>query len=78
MIKKNFDIELDTIGLHCPLPLLKCKQQLRHMSPGQILFVRASDAGSFRDIPAYIETSPHELIVAEVQGDDFAFYIRCQ
>ena len=32
-----FDVELDTCGLNCPLPILKAKKALTAMQAGQVL-----------------------------------------
>ena len=56
------DQYLDALGLNCPLPLLKTRQALRHLTPGQTLAVVASDAGSVRDIPEYVRQSSHQLV----------------
>ena len=44
------DTVLDACGLHCPLPLLKTKQALAALAAGQLLEVRSTDAGSWRDM----------------------------
>ncbi len=54
--------ELDASGLRCPLPLLKAKQALRSLMPGDVLRVLATDAGSVRDFQAFAAISGHELI----------------
>lgn len=61
----QIDERLDACGLACPLPLLKAKQVLNSMAEGQILEVRATDAGSVRDFKAYADLSAHELISTE-------------
>jgi tRNA 2-thiouridine synthesizing protein A len=61
----QIDERLDACGLACPLPLLKAKQVLNGMAEGQILEVRATDAGSVRDFKAYADLSAHELISTE-------------
>mgnify|MGYP000091130514 FL=1 len=62
MTEIQIDERLDACGLACPLPLLKAKQALNAMSVGQVLEVRATDAGSVRDFKAYADLSAHELI----------------
>ena len=70
------DRELDVRMLACPMPLLKTRQQLRHMQDGEVLLVRATDPGSARDIPAYLGQVAHEL-VHRIDGDDeYCFWIR--
>ncbi|HSG02088.1 MAG TPA: sulfurtransferase TusA family protein [Marinobacterium sp.] len=61
----QIDERLDACGLACPLPLLKAKQALNRLEPGQVLEVRATDAGSVRDFRAYADLSAHELISTE-------------
>lgn len=56
------DERLDATGLACPLPLLKAKQALNKMAPGEVLEVLATDSGSVRDFAAYADLSAHELI----------------
>lgn len=62
MTEIQIDKSLDATGLSCPLPLLKAKQALHALQPGQVLEVKATDAGSVRDFKAYADLSSHELI----------------
>ncbi|NMT63850.1 sulfurtransferase TusA family protein [Marinobacter orientalis] len=68
---------LDASGLRCPMPLLKTKLELNSMAPGQELEVIATDAGSARDIPAFLRLSCHELVSSSEQGGCFTFVIKC-
>ena len=72
------DHRLDARGLRCPLPLLRTRQQLRGMQSGQLLLVVATDEGSWRDIPAYLGQSSHELVHSEEGGGEFRFWIRVE
>ena len=56
------DIDLDTKGLQCPMPLLKAKQSLNRMSSGQVLQVIATDQGSVRDFQVFAAQSGHTLL----------------
>lgn len=62
---------LDASGLSCPMPLLKTKLALKSLSEGEVLWVRATDAGSWRDIRKYVEMTNNELIEA---SDDQCYY----
>lgn len=68
---------LDASGLRCPMPLLKTKLELNAMTEGQQLEVVATDAGSARDIPAYLGMSCHRLISQSEHHGEFRFVIRC-
>ncbi|MDX1803147.1 MAG: sulfurtransferase TusA family protein [Alcanivorax sp.] len=77
IISEQTDLQVDACGLQCPLPLLKTRQALRHMRPGQMLVVQATDAGSARDIPAYVGQSSHQLVRREQADGCYTFLIRC-
>ncbi len=66
---------VDARGLRCPLPLLRAKQQLNGCAPGECIEVWATDAGSERDIPAWIALSGQELLHREAGAGLFRFVI---
>ncbi len=70
-----FDVLLQVCGLRCPMPLLKTKQALSSMTPGQVLKVVSTDAGSWRDIPGFVTLTSHQLVKQEQSGEQFIFYI---
>lgn len=76
MTEIQIDERLDACGLACPLPLLRAKQALNSMSVGQVLEVRATDAGSVRDFKAYADLSAHELISTEEVDQVFIHILR--
>ena len=53
---------LDVTGLNCPMPLLKAKQALNTLVPGERLQVIATDPGSVRDFRVFSEQSGHALL----------------
>ncbi len=62
-------IEVDAIGLACPMPLLKAKRALHAMQVGQRLRVLATDQGTVRDFRVFAEQSGHLLLdSAEANG----------
>jgi TusA-related sulfurtransferase len=75
-VPAHYDELLDTSGLNCPLPLLKTKQSLNTLTPGQVLKVIATDAGSWRDIPVFINNSVNELLHAEHDQDQYRYWIK--
>ena len=58
----NIDVELDTRGLNCPLPILKAKKSLASMNSGQLLRVVATDTGSLRDFQAFCKQTGNDLV----------------
>jgi TusA-related sulfurtransferase len=72
----NIDIELDTRGLNCPLPILKAKKALAGMESGQHLRVVATDAGSVRDFQAFARQTGNELVDQQTAGNDFIHVMK--
>lgn len=77
MSENLIHLNVDARGLQCPLPLLKTRQALRQLQPGQLLAVTATDAGSARDIPAYVGQSCHQLVRSSESEKGYQFVIRC-
>jgi len=70
------DQVLDVCGLPCPLPLLKAKQALSRLEVGQLLEVRATDAGSWQDFASYVELSVHEMPARDERDDVYHYWLR--
>lgn len=68
--------ELDTRGLHCPLPILKAKKSLNDMLSGQLLKVVSTDAGSLRDFQAFARQTGNDLVEQQTVGADFIHVLR--
>ena len=67
----HIDLELDTRGLNCPLPILKAKKALTPMQTGQLLKVVSTDKGSLRDFAAFAKQTGHELVTQETVGEEY-------
>ena len=72
----QIDLELDTRGLNCPLPILKAKKALSPMQTGQLLKVVSTDKGSLRDFAAFAKQTGNELVSQETVGDDFVHVLK--
>ena len=72
----NIDVELDTRGLNCPLPILKAKKALSAMTSGQVLRVVSTDTGSLRDFSAFAKQTGHELVSQTTEGSDFIHVLK--
>lgn len=68
--------ELDVRGLDCPLPLLKAKQALNRMAPGDQLRVWATDAGSVRDFSVFCAQSGHLLLESTERNGVFGYLLQ--
>ena len=58
----EFDVEIDSSGLNCPLPVLKARKALAEMTVGQKLHLIATDRGANKDIPAFCKMTGNPLL----------------
>jgi tRNA 2-thiouridine synthesizing protein A len=72
----DFDVELDTSGLNCPLPILRAKKALAAMRGGQVLHVIATDPGSVKDFEVFSRQTGNELLESREEADKFYFLMR--
>jgi TusA-related sulfurtransferase len=72
----NIDVEIDTRGLNCPLPILKAKKALTGMQSGQVLKVVSTDTGSVRDFAAFAKQTGNELLSQATEGSDFVHILK--
>lgn len=68
--------DIDARGLNCPLPVLHVKKALNDMEPGEVLRIVATDPMAPVDIRGYTDTSGHELLEFQDQGEELIFWIR--
>ena len=72
----DWDVELDTIGLLCPLPVLKARKRLISMENGEVLRMLADDPASVIDVPHFCVEAGHVLLSHEVGNGQLSFLIR--
>jgi tRNA 2-thiouridine synthesizing protein A len=72
----TFDKELDTSGLTCPMPVMKCKKTLQALTTGQVLHLMATDPGTKSDIPALVGKTGDQILETSEEGGKYHFYIK--
>ena len=68
--------ELDCIGLYCPEPVFRTRQELDKLEIGQILEVVADDPAAEEDIPRLIKRLEQQLVEMRKENDRFHFLIK--
>jgi TusA-related sulfurtransferase len=66
---------VDATGLACPMPLVRTRQGMDAIEPGQILRVMSTDRGSLADLPAWADALGHEILGID-EGEVIVFDIR--
>lgn len=72
----TYEVELDTSGLNCPLPILKTKKALNTMQSGQRLHVIATDPAARIDFEAFCAQTGHMLVSQREEYGVFHFVLR--
>jgi TusA-related sulfurtransferase len=77
----TFDRELDVRGAKCPVPIVKARQEINNLAPGQVLRVLATDPGSVNDFKGWAQVAKNvELVLQENLTMDgqtiYAHYVK--
>lgn len=72
----HIDLELDLTGLDSPAPMLKTKEAIDGMSPGQKVLVKTTSVGSEQNIRNLITNHPVTLLSFNKENGVFHFVIQ--
>jgi tRNA 2-thiouridine synthesizing protein A len=70
------DAELDCVGLYCPMPIARTKQEIDKLETGQVLKVEADDPAAEEDIKSWARRTGHEIVKFVKEGTIVTFFIR--
>lgn len=70
------DVHLDTLGLFCPMPIIKTSKKIKELKVGQVLEVVSDDEGIKKDMPAWCETTGHEFLGLEEEPRNGTIHYR--
>ncbi len=72
----TIDMDLDTRGLNCPLPILRAKKSMNELAHGQVIRITATDPGSVKDFESFCKQTGNELLHSTETNGEFVFLIR--
>jgi TusA-related sulfurtransferase len=70
------DLKLDCLGLYCPMPILKTRDAVRHMTVGQVLEMTSDDPASEADMKSWVARTGHALLEIDKDGAVYRFLVR--
>lgn len=76
MAEVKVDVVLDVSGAVCPQPVLRARNTLKKMRPGEVLMVIATDKASKTDIPACVKRTGNELLEVKDKGEKIIYVIK--
>ena len=68
--------ELDCVGLYCPEPVFRTRQELDKLDVGEVLEVVADDPAAEEDIPRLVKRLEQQLVEMRKEKDQFHFVIK--
>ena len=72
----NPDKQIDCTGLFCPMPIVKTREAMTQMAPGEVLEMLSDDPASDPDMRSWVRNIGHELIDATRVGAVYRFLVR--
>ncbi|GAH21610.1 unnamed protein product [marine sediment metagenome] len=70
------DAILDTLGLYCPMPIVKTAKKIKDLKIGQVLEVISDDEGIKEDMPAWCRRTGNEFLRIEEGEGEYRVYVR--
>ncbi|MQY68981.1 MAG: hypothetical protein GH150_06340 [Hadesarchaea archaeon] len=74
--QKKPDRELDCLGLYCPEPVFRTRQEIDKLAADQVLEVIADDPAAEEDIKLLVNRLGHQLLELRKEKDRFHFLIK--
>lgn len=67
---------LDCIGLYCPMPVIRTKQEMDKLAVGENLEVLADDPAAEEDLKAWAKRTGHKILEIEKINEGLRFLIK--
>ena len=74
--QKKPDRELDCLGLYCPEPVFRTRQEIEKLEVGQVLEVIADDPAAEEDIKRLVKRLGHQLLQLRKEENRIHFLIK--
>jgi TusA-related sulfurtransferase len=70
------DEVLDTVGLYCPIPIIRTAERIKQLRGGDVLEVISDDRVILIDMPAWCRSTGHSFLGSSRNGDEFRLRVR--
>jgi tRNA 2-thiouridine synthesizing protein A len=70
------DFTLDTVGLYCPMPIIKTSKAIKKIQVGQVLEILADDDGIKTDMPSWCQATGNEFLGLKEEDGEYHVYIK--
>ena len=73
---KRADGILDCIGLYCPVPVIRTKEEIDKLAVGETLEVLADDSAAEEDLKAWAKRTGQKILEIEKTNEGLRFLIK--
>lgn len=70
------DREIDCIGLFCPMPIVKTREAILVMHPGELLAMLSDDPASDADMRSWCQITGNEMVEVSRKDGVYRFLVR--
>jgi len=70
------DETLDCVGLYCPMPILKTREEMDKLAVGEILEVLADDPAAKPDLKAWAKRTGQKILEIQKTAEGLRFVIE--
>ncbi|MGI3167682.1 sulfurtransferase TusA family protein [Pseudooceanicola sp. C21-150M6] len=70
------DVDIDALGLLCPLPVLRLRKRLQGIAAGEVLTILSDDPVAAIDIPHFCAQEGHAVLRDEPREGGRLFEVR--
>jgi tRNA 2-thiouridine synthesizing protein A len=67
---------LDCIGLYCPMPVIRTKEEMDKLAVGETLEVLADDSAAEEDLKAWAKRTGQKILKIEKTNEGLRFLIK--
>ena len=67
---------VDCVGLYCPMPVMRAKEEIDQLKPGELMELIADDPASLEDMKSWAKRSGHQLLKVTEDGQEYRFVIQ--
>jgi tRNA 2-thiouridine synthesizing protein A len=67
---------VDCVGLYCPVPVMRAKEEIDQLDKGNLMELVADDPASVEDIPRWAKRTGHRFVSMVQDGEEYRFLIQ--
>lgn len=67
---------LDCVGLYCPVPVMRAKEEIDRLEPGALMEIVADDPAADEDIPSWAKRTGNYLLRSWRKGKERHFLLQ--